>query len=93
MYLSHLGGSNSGPTRYECVALPTELRRHEERVKGIEPSPQPWEGRILPLYYTRARMSASPQTHIHQNISILFGSYTISRASLLQKISKWIVNW
>lgn len=24
-----------------------------ERVKGIEPSSQPWEGRILPLYYTR----------------------------------------
>ncbi len=25
--LSRLGGSNPGPTRYECVALPTELRR------------------------------------------------------------------
>ena len=24
--LSHLGGSNSGPARYECAALPTELR-------------------------------------------------------------------
>lgn len=20
---------------------------------GIEPTPQPWEGRVLPLYYTR----------------------------------------
>ena len=24
-----------------------------ERVTGIEPVSQPWEGRILPLYYTR----------------------------------------
>lgn len=24
-----------------------------ERVTGIEPVAQPWEGRILPLYYTR----------------------------------------
>ena len=24
-----------------------------ERVTGIEPVPQPWEGRVLPLYYTR----------------------------------------
>ena len=24
-----------------------------ERVRGIEPPPQPWQGRILPLYYTR----------------------------------------
>jgi hypothetical protein len=24
-----------------------------ERVEGIEPSTQPWEGRILPLNYTR----------------------------------------
>lgn len=27
-FLSHLRGSNSGPTRYECVALPTEPRWH-----------------------------------------------------------------
>ena len=26
---------------------------HVERVAGIEPVAQPWEGRILPLYYTR----------------------------------------
>jgi hypothetical protein len=24
-----------------------------ERVKGIEPSPQAWEARVLPLNYTR----------------------------------------
>lgn len=24
-----------------------------ERAKGIEPSSQPWEGRILPVYYAR----------------------------------------
>jgi hypothetical protein len=26
-----------------------------ERVKGIEPSSQPWEGHILPLNHTRLR--------------------------------------
>src|SRR3989338_7946840 len=40
------------PTTYSlrksCSA--TELHRHLERDKGIEPSPQPWEGRVLPLY-------------------------------------------
>src|ERR1035441_1711343 len=28
-----------------------------ERVKGIEPSSQPWEGHILPLNHTRLRCS------------------------------------
>lgn len=43
--------SNRRPTRYECVALPTELRgRKNERDTGIEPVFQPWEGRVLPLY-------------------------------------------
>lgn len=27
---------------------------HVERVMGIEPTSQPWEGRILPMNYTRA---------------------------------------
>ena len=30
-----------------------------ERVKGIEPSSQPWEGHILPLNHTRAPISLS----------------------------------
>ena len=29
-----------------------------ERVKGIEPSSQPWEGHILPLNHTRLRSAA-----------------------------------
>ena len=32
-----------------------------ERVKGIEPSSQPWEGHILPLNHTRFRL-----THVYQ---------------------------
>ena len=24
-----------------------------ERVTGVEPVSQPWEGRVLPMYYTR----------------------------------------
>jgi hypothetical protein len=30
-----------------------------ERVKGIEPSSQPWEGHILPLNHTRLRSNAA----------------------------------
>ena len=29
------------------------LYRELERVMGIEPTSQPWEGHILPMYYTR----------------------------------------
>lgn len=29
--------------------------RYVERVTGIEPASQPWEGRILPVNYTRVR--------------------------------------
>jgi hypothetical protein len=29
------------------------LTKFLERAKGIEPSSQPWEGRILPLNHTR----------------------------------------
>src|ERR1700761_6185433 len=31
-----------------------------ERVKGIEPSSQPWEGHILPLNHTRAHIDGCP---------------------------------
>ena len=31
-----------------------------ERVKGIEPSSQPWEGHILPLNHTRLRTAKEP---------------------------------
>ena len=50
LFWSRCAGSNRGPTRYECVALPTELHRLIlERDTGIEPVFQPWEGRVLPL--------------------------------------------
>ena len=29
------------------------IAKRFERVRGIEPPSRPWEGRILPLYYTR----------------------------------------
>ena len=29
------------------------MRKCLERVTGLEPVSQPWEGRIIPLYYTR----------------------------------------
>ncbi len=33
-----------------------------ERVKGIEPSSQPWEGHILPLNHTRIQRRAKLST-------------------------------
>ncbi len=51
--MSPLSDLNRRPTRYECVALPAELRGRIKRVTGIEPVTQPWEGRILPLNHTR----------------------------------------
>ena len=33
-----------------------------ERVKGIEPSSQPWEGHILPLNHTRYQSTSSVLT-------------------------------
>ena len=34
-----------------------------ERVKGIEPSSQPWEGHILPLNHTRLRFGSPACTN------------------------------
>jgi hypothetical protein len=45
--------SNHRPTLYESAALPLSYIGME-RVTGIGPVSQPWEGRILPLNYTRA---------------------------------------
>jgi hypothetical protein len=40
------------PSRCGCGSVPN---RNLERVKGIEPSSQAWEARILPLNHTRVR--------------------------------------
>lgn len=48
-----------------------------ERVKGIEPSFQPWEGRVLPLYYTRGDLIAKnyPKFYLGaKSIEILWNS-------------------
>ena len=34
--MSRLGESNPGPTHYECVALPSELRRRVHRVGWLD---------------------------------------------------------
>ena len=39
--------------------------RKMERVKGIEPSSQPWEGHILPLNHTRFEITLQPQISPH----------------------------
>ena len=35
-----------------------------ERVKGIEPSSQAWEARILPLNHTRLRFASARQARV-----------------------------
>ena len=41
-----------------------------ERVKGIEPSSQAWEARILPLNHTRLRCASARQARAKRCISI-----------------------
>ena len=42
-----------------------------ERVKGIEPSSQAWEARILPLNHTRAPMAVTSITN-ENRLQLLF---------------------
>ena len=44
--------------------------RQLERVTGIEPVSQPWEGRILPLYYTRTVVAEA--THSTQDENSIY---------------------
>ena len=39
-----------------------------ERVMGIEPTPQPWEGRVLPLYYTREYLQKVRFSHFFNKL-------------------------
>ena len=49
----------------DCLGLaPLVVENEMERVKGIEPSSQPWEGHILPLNHTRRRIAL---THHRQH--------------------------
>src|ERR1700680_4708372 len=59
--------NRTGGGAFAELCLTTWLRRPErlERVAGIEPAHQPWEGRRLPLHHTRARTVRSvPRTHL-----------------------------
>lgn len=47
-----------------------------ERVTGVEPVSQPWEGRILPLYYTR--IIKCEVSNYHQEIVIINASLRCS---------------
>jgi hypothetical protein len=52
-FVSKLSASLIHPHRSLRKLL--EIKKKElERVKGIEPSPQAWEARILPLNHTRS---------------------------------------
>ena len=45
------GANCDAKTKHATVNRPSRIRM--ERVKGIEPSSQAWEARILPMNYTR----------------------------------------
>ncbi len=69
---------NLRPLLYESIALPTELPRHAKRVKGIEPSSHPWEGRIIavirhPRIYIRKSYSTMKRYSILFILSIAVG--------------------
>jgi hypothetical protein len=37
-----------------------------ERVMGIEPTPSAWKAEVLPLNYTRAKLSSAPQRRLYR---------------------------
>ena len=41
-----------------------------ERVTGIEPVSQPWEGRVLPLNHTRLLLHSNLKTYFLQYLTI-----------------------
>ena len=43
--------------------MPLIIPKLLERVEGIAPSTQPWEGRVLPLNYTRTGADEGTRTH------------------------------
>jgi hypothetical protein len=47
--------SSFSATDIKKVGAKLALLRPLERVKGVEPSYRPWEGRVLPMNYTRER--------------------------------------
>src|SRR3989344_9377995 len=57
---------------YETIALPLSYigNTNYERVRGIEPTSQPWEGRILPLNHTRILLK--PRCRIPPDARFLF---------------------
>src|SRR5690349_11285150 len=56
-----------------------------ERVKGIEPSSQPWQGRVLPLYHTRKKelVPAKPKVHHPASLSATPSHSRLRRSRML----------
>lgn len=53
LFIGASGGSRTHDLYFTKVLLYQLSYAGVERVVGIEPATQPWEGRILPLNYTR----------------------------------------
>ena len=52
------------PLACQTSALADELHPREvERVNGVAPSSQPWQGRILLLNHTRLKWCPQPESH------------------------------
>lgn len=65
-----------------------------ERVKGVEPSYRPWEGRVLPMNYTR--MSLFHYTIELRKIQPNFGSFsTVLKMTIFQWVccAKYLKIW
>ncbi len=63
-----------------------EIHSHLERVKGIEPSSHPWEGRILPVYYTRiwGKLYGSPH-NLYYYFEIIHKAFTVTSGRFLRR--------
>ena len=57
-----------------------------ERVKGIEPSSQPWEGRVLPMNYTRTE-TLTETLYIHFFVkAIVYKNINLTKGILYDKL-------
>ncbi len=59
-------------------------REKMERDKGIEPSPPPWQGGVLPLYESRVRNILAVPSFIARDISASNSACEVRRAQVLR---------
>ena len=59
-----------------------------ERVTGVEPVFRPWQGRIIPLYDTRALVTIAKTRH-HDKATRLVSAVPSGRIDPFGHVAKW----